>query len=337
MALLMEKDQVGKRESLADLIANVESDATPFTSMAAKRKRPNNVIHDWQVKTYKKKGHKGVPDGQDAKDFGSNDRTRIHSVSQKVWDLPGVSDFSEESEIAGEPRGEMAAQVADSIVTVKQTVERRCLSDQDCFVQDASNPLAANETRGLFSWAAATAQVTYPVPDKFRPNSSQIYTSTLALFKETSLKNMAKAAWKRRMGSASSMKYFVGIDQKAAISDFTRYDDTVANKTVVRVFNQKAEDQAIINIIDRVVFDTGVIDLLASAHLITDPATGEDTLYTHSSGVGVDMDMVGLAWTRLPRVVKLQYAGGGYKAIVDAIFLLMVDNPTGMFSAYINS
>lgn len=337
MAQLMEKDQVGKRESLADLIANVESDATPFSSMAHKRKKPNAVVHDWQVKQYKKKGHRGVPDGQDAKDFGSNDRSRLHSCAQKVWDLPGVSDFSEESEVAGVAQGEMAEQVADALVTVKQTVERRCLSNSDCFLQDSSNPLAANETRGIFMWGQTTAQTTYAVPEKYRPNSSQVYSGTLAAFKESSLKNLAKAAWKRRMGNAVSMKFFSGIDLKAAISDFTRYDDTVSNKTCVRCFNTDAEEQAIINCIDRVVFDTGAIDLFASAHIITDADTGEDTLYTHSSGVGVDMDKIGIAWTRMPRVVKLQYNGGGHKAIVDAIFLLMCDNPTGMFTALINS
>lgn len=336
MSQAMEYGQVGKRESLADLISCVESEATPFTSMAPKRKRKNNVNHDWQVKTYKKKGHKGVPDGVDAKDFGSNDRTRLRGVAQKVWDLPGVSDFSEESEVAGAPSGELAEQVADALVTVKQTVERRNLSDQDCVVQDSTNPTGANETRGLFSWASPTAQTLNPVPEAFRPNSSQIYSSTLAAFKESTLKGLAAASWKRRMGNSAKMAHFCGIDQKGAISDFTRYDDTVANKTNVRVFNQNAEDLAVVTCIDRLKFDSGTIDLYLSPHLLTDASTGEDTAYTHKSGVGVDMSKVGISWTRMPRVVKLEYKGGGYKAIVDAIFMLECDNPTAMWSALIS-
>ena len=49
---LMEKNQVGKRESLADIIACAESDATPYTAMAHKRKKAGAVTHDWQVKAY---------------------------------------------------------------------------------------------------------------------------------------------------------------------------------------------------------------------------------------------------------------------------------------------
>ena len=47
--------------------------------------------------------------------------------------------------------------------------------------------------------------------------------------------------------------------------------------------------------------------------------------------------MCGLAYTRLPRVKRMEYQGGGHKAIVDAIFMLMVDNPLTMMPALINS
>lgn len=112
MPMLYERNQVGVRESLADLIANVEAQSTPITSMAHKRKKPKKSIHDWQVKAYPVTGHKGVMDGKDADNFSHNPRERLHSVMQKTWHNPAVSDFAEESEVAGEPKGEMAAQVA---------------------------------------------------------------------------------------------------------------------------------------------------------------------------------------------------------------------------------
>lgn len=332
----MESTQVGKREALADLIANVESDATPLSSMLAKRKRPGNVVQDWQVKAYKRKGHRGVRDGEDAKNFDHNGRERVHAVSQKTWDPRGVSDFAEESDVAG-IKSEKGEQTADAMVTLKQTIERRLGSNEDCLLQDAANPLANNETRGIFRWLDTAAQPLYPVPEAFRPSSAQRYTGTLANFSEDTLKGLARAAWKRRLGNSSTLQGVVGIDLKAKISDFTRYDDTVANKTNVRTFNQDAESQAVINIIDRVVLDTGVINLLASAHLRTDATTGEETAGTHLSGLFIDMSMAGLAYTRMPRAYELPYAGGGYKVVVDAIFMLMLDNPVGCFSALIDS
>lgn len=330
---LTEKNQIGKRESFADLIAVAEIEKTPYTAMLEKRKRPDQMDHSWQMKGYRIAGHKGVVDGVDATNFNFTPRKRTHCYAQKIWDPVAVSDLAEESEVAG-VKSEMSAQIADAFVTASQIIERRCLSRSDTLQEDA--PVSAYETRGAFSWLATAAQTTFPVPDDFRPNANQVYSGTLAAFKESSLLSLGRAAFKRRKGP-TTLKGIVGIDLKATVSDFTRYDDTVAAKTNVRRFNQSADDKAVVNVIDRLVCDTGTIELHVSSFLATAALDGADSAYTHSSGVFMDMDMVGLAYTRLPRVFKLPYGGGGHKAVVDAIFLHQVDNPVGMFMAEINS
>lgn len=327
-----ETRQVGKREMLADLIANIESDSCPFSSMAAKRKKPGNVEQSWQLKRYRRKGHRGVRDGVDAQNFTSNGRDRCTAIGQKTWDPRAVSDFAEETTVAGLRSGELAEQTADAFVTVKQTIERRGLSYEDQKRESEDVADSANETRGMFSWLDTAAQALHPVPEAFRPNASQLYTGTLAALSEDVFQGLARAAWKRRLGNSVKMHGFFGIDLKAKISNFTRYDDTVANKTAVRTFNQDAESKALINVIDRLVFDTGEIMLHASAHIMTDAATGEDTAFTHRSGFVTDMDKVGLAYMRLPRAFPIEYKGGGHKVVVDAIFCWMHDNPAGSFS-----
>lgn len=334
MAQALERTQVGKRESLADLIAVAESDKTPYLSMVDKRKKPGNVVASWQVKNYPDDGHGGVRDGVDANDFKTNPRVLLQGVTQKLWFNPAVSDFAEESVVAGVSKGEMAAQVADALKALARKAEKRLLSNNDCALE--AQPTTANETRGIFSWLATTAQAQYPVPDAFRPNSGQIYSGTLANFNEAALVNLGKAAYKRRKGPAN-LTGIVGVDLKSAISTFSRYDDTVANKTNIRRFNMAGDDKALLTIIDRVVLDTGSIDLMLSSFLYTNAADGADTAFTHNSGAFVDMDMAGIAYTRLPRVKELPYAGGGYKAIVDMMLVHMLDNPMGMFSATINS
>lgn len=334
MAQVFEQTQVGKRESFADLIAVAESEKTPYTSMLPKRKRPNQMDHSWQMKGYRVAGHQGVIDGVDATNFNSTPRERVHCYSQKIWDPVAVSDLAEEAEVAGVGKGEMAAQIADAFVTAAQIIERRCLSSYDTLAQSA--PVNGYETRGAFSWLATAAQATFPVPAAFRPNANQLYSGTLAAFDENALLGMARAAAKRRKGP-TTLKGIVGIDLKAKFNDFTRYDATVGSFTNIRRFNQNADDRQVINIIDRVVLDTGTIELHPSFFLYTDKTDGSNTAYTDSSGVFIDMEMASLAYSRLPRVFKLQYAGGGYKAVVDAIFLHMQDNPVGGFSATINS
>jgi hypothetical protein len=334
MAQLTEKNQIGKRESFADLIAVAEIEKTPYVAMLSKRKRPDQMDHSWQMKGYRKAGHGGVVDGVDASNFNTTPRKRVHCFSQKIWDPVAVSDLAEESEVAGVKKGEMAAQVTDAFVTAGQIIERRCLSGNDTVEENA--PAQAYETRGIFSWLDNDAQTTFPVPEEFRPNANQIYTGTLADFSETTLLGLGGAAAKRRKGP-TTLKGIVGFDLKNKISNFTRYDNTVASHTNVRRFNQSADDKAIVNVIDRLVLDSGTIELHVSFFLKTAVADGEDTANTHLSGVFIDMEMVGLAYSRLPRVFKLPYGGGGHKAVVDAIFLHQVDNPSGMFSADIAS
>jgi len=78
--------------------------------------------------------------------------------------------------------------------------------------------------------------------------------------------------------------------------------------------------------IDKLTLDTGEVHLHPTAFLYTKASDGTDQAQTTRSGIVVDMDMCGLAYTRMPRVVKIPYLGGGQKAIVDAIFLNMMDN-----------
>lgn len=334
MAQLMEKDQVGVRESLADLIVCAESDTTPYIAMAKKGKKPGKVTHDWQVKAYLNGGHVGVLDGKDATEFVHNPRERLHGVSQKLWHNPAVSDFAEESDVAGMSKGEGKGQVADALVSLGRKMEKRCLSAEDNTLEAA--PAVPNATRGIFSWLSATAQALYPVPVAYRPAAAQIYSGTLAAFKESSLIAMASAAFKQRKGK-NNLKGIVGIDLKNKFTDFSKYSDDVATKSTVRTFTQVAGDKAVISTVDRVVLDSGTIDLMLSSFLWTDPTTGDDTAYTHSSGVFLDMRVIEMLYTRMPRTLPLAYAGGGWKWICDTILMHTLQNPVGMFAATINS
>lgn len=334
MSAAFEAQQVGKRQSWANIIANVESEATPYSSMIDKRTKPSQVLHSWQVKSYPVTGHRGVLDGKDADRSDSNPRKLIQMNSQKTWRLPGVSDFADEAEIVALNKGEMAEQIADAVVTVKRQIEKRCLSAEDC--KDDNGTTVGNETRGAFSYINNTAQTLYPVPVDFRTPAAQIYTGTLAGFGEAAFLPMCRSSYKQRKGPFK-MHGFLGVDLKAQFTNFSKYVDNVVNQTPIRQFNQDAASKAMIIAIDKLTLDTGEVDLHLSSYLYTDADTGADTAYTHSSGLVVDMDKAGLAYTRMPRVVKLPYKGGGQKAIVDAIFMHMMDNVLGMMAMKINS
>lgn len=335
MPQAFEAELIGKRQSLADIIANIQSAATPYKSMIQKRKRPAQVKHDWQVKAYPEVGHTGVRDGLDATEFTSNPRKLMEMNGQKSWYLPGVSDFADEAEVAGLSKGEMAEQTADALIAVNFQIEGRLLSNEDC--KDDNGTTQGNETRGIFAYldpVGGTVQALYPIDDDFRTPVASVYSGAFASLTEGSFGDLMGSSYDERKGPYE-MHGFVGRELKKLMTDWTVRDATDSATTFpVRMFNQNASDKAIIRCVDKLVMDTGTVHLHLSARLLTDPATGATTTYSKKSGVFVDLDMCGLAYTRLPRVVKLTYRGGGQKAIVDTIFMHQVDNVRGMVKVH---
>lgn len=333
MPAAFEVTQAGQKPSWANLIANIQAAATPYTSMIAKRKKPAQVLHNWQVKSYPTIGHRGVLDGEDANKFDHNPRQEVQMRGQKTWYKPGVSDFADESEVVGLSGGEFASQIADALVAVKWAVEKRCLSNEEAAVDNGSTQ--GNETRGAFKYILETAQSLYPIHKDFRTPTAQILTSMPT---EAEFRVAAASSFKQRKGPFR-MHGFVGIDLKTQMTDWTRYmtltNDYSASGSYTfptRTFNQDAKSKALVHCIDKLHLDTGEIMLHPTSFLYTNADTGADSSYTHTSGIFVDMDRVGLAYTRLPRVVKLAYQGGGKKAICDTIFMHMMDNVLGMIA-----
>jgi len=334
MAGVIETDIVAKPTDWSDIIANVQRDNTPFTSMAQKRERPKQVTHRWQVEKYPEVGHGGVLDNLDADTFQANPRVEVDGVSQKSWWNPKVSDFSEEVEVAGLSKGEMAKQIAIAAVAVKWMIERRGLSNNDCLLE--SPPKNGNETRGMLQWGNPAAQAKYPVDANFRPAAAQQYTGTLGAFGEPWLLAANRSSYIARKGSGK-MDAFLGIQLKAKYTDMGGYQDDAGGKTPVRRLNQNAEDETYVKVIDKLVLDTGEVDLHPTSHLYVDANTGQYTNYSHRSGLQVDMSMTGLAFMRRPQFKMLPNMGGGPRGIFDTIFMWMCDNPVAIITQLIQA
>ncbi len=336
-----ELDLTGKRQSLADIIANIQTTTTPYTSMLAKRTKPVNQPHSWQGEVYPDVNSLGVPDGKDVDKFDSIPRYLLQCYSQKFWQNPAVSDFADEAEIAGAAGGEMARQKAIAMILLKRKLEQQCLSADDTAVNSGT---VGYTTRGAFSWINSAAQTTFPVPTQLLTPAAQIYTGTLANFKEgtatpgsgSSFAAMCASSYIQRKGPLT-MDAFLGIYLKQQFTMFTTYSEEKANYTSVRQFMRPGDDSKLESTVDQLVTDTGVVRLHASSYLRKSTTSGADTAYTHRSGIVVDMDMIGLAYTRLPRIVPQEYKGGGPRAICDAIALHMFDNPLGAMKMEINA
>lgn len=327
-----ETDLVGKRQSLANMIANVETTSCPYTSMLQKRSKPVNQPHTWQAEVYPDADHEPVEDGKDVDSFDTVPRYALTCYSQKFWRNPAVSDFADEAEIAGAEGGsEMARQKAIAMIILKRKMEARFLSNADTYVDGKKY-----STRGIFSWISNSAQTNNAVPSVVRTPAAQIYSSTLALFTESSFATMCASSYIQRKGP-STMDAFLGIYLKQKFTDFTSYQPTVASFTAVRQFTRPGESNKFINTIDFLKTDTGEYRLHPSSFLRTTAATGAAVAGTHLSGVVVDLNMAGLLYTRLPRLKEMENKGGGPRAMCDAIALHQVDNPQAMMKMEIDS
>ena len=65
MPQLYERNQVGKREDLADYISLVDAKDTPFVSMAPKGSKPGNTYLQWQADNFPATATTGTVDGTD--------------------------------------------------------------------------------------------------------------------------------------------------------------------------------------------------------------------------------------------------------------------------------
>lgn len=329
MSMKTQADMKDMPRNLETEVRLLDAPSTPFTS---KMKAPGDVpaqVREVPVEVYKRRGFVGVADGVDATTFDSQVPDTLNCRPQKGWDNVQVSDFADESTTSSiAKRQHLADQSAKALVRLKHIIEAACCSDNEAQVDDGSGaPGKGNETRGIFSWISTGAHAVDDFDAKYKPNAAQIHTGDdLDGFTEDTLVAMAAAAFKARRGGISKLDFFAGIDLKSKISSFNRYMPAVANTAAISQV-QRVQGEALDLTIDRVVLDTCTIDIHPTAFNRLDKATGEETVYTHLSGFGVDMAMHTLNFIRAPRVLPQENKGGGKKAIVDAIFQLRVANP----------
>lgn len=331
MPAITEAAQVGKVEQWEEVLAIIESDACPYTTRLRKLKKPGGFEVNWQAMKYPESGHRGVLDNKAASDFNSQTPVVLKTIAQKVWWNPAISDFADLTEIHG-PSQEWARQIKTAMVTTKRMIEKRLLSNYDCQRQSSSGngSQTPNETRGAFQFFddAGGTNATYRIDAEFRTPAASRFEGTLAALTEKEMLKRFRNAYKVRKGP-HHLDGFVGIDLKAAFTDFANYVETVAGKTPTRLFNQEMSAKEIVNTVDRLVLDTGTVDLHPSSFLWTNADTGAETDNTHRSGFFCDMDMAGVAFSRSPRLKELPDDGSGKRAICDAIFYHMQENPLG--------
>jgi hypothetical protein len=329
---LLEKDQVGKREDLADLVAIVDVRGTPFASMVNKSRRPANTLFDWQVDAYESPQVTGTVDGKDVAEYenAAKNRAKLHNQVQIFRRTAKVSRLAENVSVVAGVASEMATAVAKKLVEIKRDIEATLLGDNDCQADDGAKPYL---TRGLDAWIQTSAQSLYPVPAAYRPASGQVIdpgaaSGGCATLTEAGATNSVQALLQAifdATGMNGRYVLFAGSTLRRRFTDMTRtgqYGNTNV-ASVARIFTGELSGTTVTQTTTVFEGDYGTVEIIPSNFI-------GGTTVQKSRAYLLDMNKVHLRYNKLPTVESLPDLGGGPRRLIEAVGGLQVDNPIGL-------
>lgn len=326
MPALFERNQVGKREDLADYISLVDARDTPITSLIPKGNKPGNTLLNWQADSMPAAQSSGSVDGVDVSAYSNlNDgRAVIQNYIQVFQRAIRVSPLAVDvSNVAG-LRDELAGMVAKGIKLTKRDIELTISSDNDAQADNGTVPYL---TRGLGEWIKNGAQSVLPVNSNYRTPTASINTTATASFTESDAQGVLTSIY-GQTGSFKEYDCVVGTSLKRAFSNllFTTGITTTSTvgvtgsgATAVRTFSRDANSDAYIASVDIFEGDFGRLKLHPSLFLPN-----------AFRGYVLDMELLELRYTNLPEVTELPDAGGGPARLIKAVAGLVVKNPLGL-------
>lgn len=332
MAQLVETNQVGKREQLADFITTVDAKDKPLLAMLPKSRELTNMLSSWQADAYPALNLDGVADGVDVTSYenAAANRALISTYCQKKRRTAMVGDEAENvSNVAGAKAGEFARALTRQTEQLSRDIEAVLGSDND---NQAETGIATPyKTRGLGSWISSSAQSTLPVPTAFLTPAASIDSTAMASLTEALFRGVLKSLFQEH-GKSQDLTGVVGTALKEAITGFTQFQSSSTNTYgTIRVYNNELAGGKITNNVTAYQGDFNLVNLHVSLLL------GQGTASAPTRrGYILPLDMLELRWNRMPRIKQLPDLGGGPRALVDAIFGLVAKGgglPLAKFNA----
>jgi len=339
---LLQPNQVGIREELADYIAIVDQKSTPFVSMAPKGKDLGNMVFSWQVDNYATPAPGGIVDGTDVTYTAGNpgspvnpvpNRTRLSNYAQVFRNDLRVGFIANTQNVAGVGNGgEIANGISKRLIELKRKMEATFLAtNQTIQADNGTNPYL---TSSLGKWLLTTDAGGLGAPTStFAPNTAAIDTTASASFVEATAQNVLTGIY-NATGTFRDYDVFLGATLKRAFTNLTAgVTATTANTstiaaTAVRTFNQELSDDTFKSSID--IFEGDFGRLILHPDVWISSTNGSAFTATAFKGYVVPMDMVEIRYAKLPEVTVLPNNGGGEGRLIQAIAGLCVKNPAGM-------
>lgn len=325
MATVLEKDLKsgkGQREYLTDLIAVVDAQNTPFTSMARKSSELGNTLMRWQADAYAAAVSTGTVDGTDVDlTVSSSDTEDPTSARAELSIYPQIFRRSlrvsglTESKIhnAAGVKSELARGVSKKLVELKRDMEKTFLSANETQADNGTVPYL---TRGMDKWIQNGAQTLLAVPAAYRTPSDQEKTYTVNALTEDDVQDVLQSIYDET-GTIQTFDLFAGTGLKRAFTGLTEPAASGTNQyPSIRTFNKDGDGTKFHSNITMFEGDFGTIRVHPDTFM---PLT--------TTGYLCPMKLVELRIAEHAKVSKLTDNGGGPARMVQAIAALCVHNP----------
>lgn len=307
-------------EDMSPVLILSDVKATPVFSMMHKGEKVKADLFDWPVTGMGARRPAGVPENQDVQGFEGDKAQKLYNRVQMFRRTPRVTIKAEKINNNTNAGLKYDGQVTKKIAEQKRDIEYRLLSYKDSAQDDG---VVGDEFKGLGKviddGTIADADSVTAIPTAYKTPAAQIYSSTLAAFKETDLRDMAKARFDA-LGQTSEFTIVCGSTLKAWISDtFGNYvadraSFTVSARTEKQQFDMKKFTMSTIELIQS---EFGTFALVMSSWIGSDgTATGSVNL---KAGYGLDMDALNVRPLMYCDHTELEPRGGGRSGFIDSI------------------
>ena len=194
---LLEKDQIGKREQLLDVLVYADMRKTPVFSSISKSRELTNTYFEWLLDKYEEgdPGDAIIVDGTDVSTYGNHaaGRARVGQYITNMRKTYKVSPLAENVSVIPGISSEEAEAKRKLTIELSRLVEKHLTSDQEMVADDGA---VGYQGRALGKFIQATAQSTNAIPEAHRPTSGQIRTTAAAsLSEENDIQEVLQAVY----------------------------------------------------------------------------------------------------------------------------------------------
>lgn len=244
-------DQVGIREDLSDIIANISPEEVPFYSNCAKEDI-TNTLFEWQTDSLADVSVDTAIEGEDATFAPSAPTTRLNNISEIIEKTAAVSGTVEATDRAGRER-EMGYQILKRAKEIRRDAEHHLVGISQEKI--AGSDTVARKTASVQTWMATNTSRDAGGADPAGDGSDTPTDGTQRPFTESLLGEVIDSIY---VEGGNPDVLMANAFNKRAITGFSGNADEVKHDNV---------DQTVINAVSVYVSDYNTISVVPNRFL----------------------------------------------------------------------